>query len=891
MRFGRWRWRRCGDASALSQLLALARGAAGDDPQDEIKGYALDLLWPTHISTADVFALLTPSDPSFFGGYANFMFGLPAHLATSDLLPALDWATGYIRRAHVMGEFREKTLADGIMYRAWRVFEEPALTAAFLAHVDARLHQYGELCRGTDYKANEAFVENLRTDDHRRRLFLRSRLAGPVDWSLASSFRRVGLLMPTDFSWLLSVSPAGAAPMAGLDEGSLCNAIDVLFSREDAPQFDAIYEAAQRWPQLHAHFAWLLDGIALDSPEAARMRSHLEHERQLAAMYQHPPTPQIDLPGQILDCLGRAEAGDWQAWWQLNVVLALSPENPNVLNDLDYVITRMPGWLSADEPVRERIVAVAAPYLAQAESQVNSWLGRQPISPKRSDLAALRAFLLLRQADITAYEALPTTIWQKWAPVIVGLPRHGVVDNCPDARTMTRDALAKAPEEFIGAVVAMIQVEKALGRSAAGHPNSALRFYILRDLEGCWDDEALKTAIFQELTAPDLTSSECAALLNALLEVEFEPAIEHAVASLGAPDLEIAKVILERAPVRAWPALWARLTQDDELACAILLYAAGQFHLDPPFYTGIGEEAIADLYLLMERLFPSKDDGRGPSGFVSPLQAIPYLRDGAPRLLVSMGTEAAVGALRRLVTAHPDLPLLPFELSRAEIAMRLKTWSPLTMREVFALTDRPDTRLVTSAADLLEILLEILDKFARELHGAQTPVRDLWDRQGTSQLYRPIDKNGFSDVIARYLRQHLSGTGIFANREVEVVRHPGAPVGQRTDVLINTLRCTEIGEPLDPIAAVIEAKGCWNAELFTALETQLVQDYMVRLRAPVGIYLVGWFDLAKWDLADGRRDRVPKETAENVRWKLGQQAAAAPEGFRVCAVVMNIAAP
>jgi hypothetical protein len=263
------------------------------------------------------------------------------------------------------------------------------------------------------------------------------------------------------------------------------------------------------------------------------MRSHLEHERQLAAMYQRPSAPQIDLPGQILDCLGRAEAGDWQAWWQLNVVLALSPENPNALNDLDYVITQMPGWLSADEAVRERIVAVAAPYLAQAESQVDSWLGRQPISPKRSDLAALRAFLLLRQADITAYQALPTTTWQKWAPVIVGLPRHGVVDNCPDAQTMTRDALARAPEEFIGTVVAMIQAEKALGQSAAGHPNSALRFYILRDLERCWDDEALKTAIFRELTAPDLTSAEYAVLLNALLEVEFEPAIEHTVA--GAP--------------------------------------------------------------------------------------------------------------------------------------------------------------------------------------------------------------------------------------------------------------------------------------------------------------------------------------------------------------------
>ena len=60
---------------------------------------------------------------------------------------------------------------------------------------------------------------------------------------------------------------------------------------------------------------------------------------------------------------------------------------------------------------------------------------------------------------------------------------------------------------------------------------------------------------------------------------------------------------------------------------------------------------------------------------------------------VAMGTEAAVRALRRLVAAHPDLQLLPFELSRAETAMRLKTWSPLSMREVFALTDRPTRAL------------------------------------------------------------------------------------------------------------------------------------------------------------------------------------------------------
>lgn len=442
--------------------------------------------------------------------------------------------------------------------------------------------------------------------------------------------------------------------------------------------------------------------------------------------------------------------------------------------------------------------------------------------------------------------------------------------------------------------MALIRGEKALERSAAGHPNSALRFHILRDLEGCWDDEGLKTAIFEEMIAADATPAEYAVLLDALLGVGFQPAIDHALSALSEPGndvLPIAKSFLQRMPTSVWPALWARLAQDDDLARDLLLYAAGQFHLSTQFYAGIGELAIADLYLLMERLFPSQVDQRGPAGFVNPLDAMPYLRDGAPRLLVSIGSEAAVRALRRLVAARPDLPILPFELSRAEIAMRLKTWSPLSMQEVFALTDRPDARLVTSAADLLAILIEVLEQFASELGGAQTPGRGLWDRQGTSQHYRPIDENGFSDAVTLYLRQHLSGAGIFANREVEVVRRPGAPVGKRTDIFVNTLRCNETGESIDPIAAVVEAKGCWNDELFTALGTQLVEDYMVQLRAPVGIYLVGWFDLANWDPNDSRHRRVPKQPIEEVRQQLDEQAAAAPEGFLVRAVVMEIGSP
>lgn len=884
--------RRCGGGSAVTQLLALVRGEAGDDPQDEIRGYALDLLWPEHIDTTEVFSLLTPSDPSFFGGYAHFLFDLPARLRRQDLLPALEWATGYIARANMMGEFREKTLADAIMVRVWRVFEAPDLTAAFIAHVDARLRQYGDLCRGTDYKANEAFRGEIRSDVARRRLFLRARLGLPLDWGGASALQRAELLSASDFSWLLSIAPGGTAPLPGLDEDSLCHAIDLLFPREDGQEFAALFDAAQHWPRLRAHFAWLFDGIALESEEAAHARSRLEYERQIAATHRPPPVPEVDLPGEIRACLERAEAGDWQAWWHLNIALARSPENPNLLTDLDYIIVDMPGWRSAEESIRKRIVATAVTYLANAESQVDSWLGRQSLN--RIDLAALRALLLLHEQDPVAYAALPTSIWQKWAPTIVGLPRHGVVDKFPGALAVTRDALAKAPAEFIGTVVALIRREKALERSPAGHPNSALRFHILRDLEGCWDDESLKAAVYAEMVALDTMPAEYAVLLSVLLRVGFQLAIDHAGAALtagGSDALPIAQVLLERMSPSVWPAMWAKLSANDDFARAILLNAAGQFSLATPFYVCLGEDAIADLYLLMERLFPSAADGPGPSGFVNPLQGMSYLRDGAPRLLVSRGTEAAVRALRRLMTARPNLQLLPFELSRAEIANRLKTWSPLSMREVFALTDRPNARLVTSASDLLEILLEALEAFASEIHGAQTPVRDLWDRQGTTHQYRPIDENGFSDVVVRYLRQRLAAAGIFANREVEVLRHPGAPIGQRTDIMINTLRRNSTGEPIDPITAVIEAKGCWNEELPTALESQLVHRYMVQVGAPVGVYLVGWFDTANWDPTDSRRRGVPKRAVDEVRRELDRQASRAPEGFLVRSIVVEIRSP
>jgi len=215
---------------------------------------------------------------------------------------------------------------------------------------------------------------------------------------------------------------------------------------------------------------------------------------------------------------------------------------------------------------------------------------------------------------------------------------------------------------------------------------------------------------------------------------------------------------------------------------------------------------------------------------------------------------------------------------------------PPTLAEFFAVVFRTGSQLVQTAEDLREVLMEAIQKYGAELRGEQTPVRDLWDRQSNGSL-RPIEEDGFSDHITRFLRRELGANGIIANREVEVGRVPGAPMGKRTDIKIDAVRVADDGVRYDRITAVIETKGCWNRDLFTALPAQLYGDYLVRLGSPVGIYLVGWFDKTKWDDTDRRRSQSPSVAREEVQQSLSAQAASLPAGYMVRAVVLEIRAP
>jgi len=63
----------CGDEATISQLLPLVREEIGADPNHEIKGRALELLWPKYLTSTELFGLITPPDDGHVGAYVMFV--------------------------------------------------------------------------------------------------------------------------------------------------------------------------------------------------------------------------------------------------------------------------------------------------------------------------------------------------------------------------------------------------------------------------------------------------------------------------------------------------------------------------------------------------------------------------------------------------------------------------------------------------------------------------------------------------------------------------------------------------------------------------------------------------------------------------------------------------
>ena len=147
-------------------------------------------------------------------------------------------------------------------------------------------------------------------------------------------------------------------------------------------------------------------------------------------------------------------------------------------------------------------------------------------------------------------------------------------------------------------------------------------------------------------------------------------------------------------------------------------------------------------------------------------------------------------------------------------------------------------------------------------------------------MHRKLD--AFRNVFIRTIDAVYSSIG--KERFARVARSPSKSMKAKEPKAEPQQQATDEVQALRKEVARLKA-------LLTALREQLFKKYMIPLRAPVGIYLVAWFDTDKWDPEDSRRNQVPKKTFDEAKTQLALQAASLPKGFVVCPVVFECHIP
>jgi hypothetical protein len=354
-----------------------------------------------------------------------------------------------------------------------------------------------------------------------------------------------------------------------------------------------------------------------------------------------------------------------------------------------------------------------------------------------------------------------------------------------------------------------------------------------------------------------------------------------------------AHVLVLSAEDSGWAVIWPAMQKDDEFGSAVVdAISAGARHSGLPQWH-LTEHQVADLYIWLARRYPrpeySVDFGNGMITY-GRKENIAEWRDDVMQDLRNRGTFEACRQIERVVAELPELrETLKWTLYQARAEARRHTWLPPKPQHVLALAARPTARLVQNGDDLLKVLVESLGRLGEKLQGETPMAPALWNQANGS--YTPKDEDWFSDYVKSHLQEDLRGRGVVLNREVVIRKGEGEGRGERTDLHVDAFVAGSNSDIPNQVLAIIEAKGCWNRELDTAMEEQLVDRYLND--NPVcrhGLYLVGWFNCRQWDETDWRKKRAPKYSIGEARERFAEQARMlSDEDLRVRAVVVDAA--
>lgn len=297
------------------------------------------------------------------------------------------------------------------------------------------------------------------------------------------------------------------------------------------------------------------------------------------------------------------------------------------------------------------------------------------------------------------------------------------------------------------------------------------------------------------------------------------------VGQVGAEDVALMAAILIHLRGGCWAEVKNLVWHRPNVASKVLLKAFSRVGLHIETELDVSEwpsEYLADLAELLVMTFPHNRDDERPNGEVTARQEVSYARNF---LINKIGERGMTGAVRRLealrlASTKRWLRHVHLAARRADISMR---WEPILPSELKALARDHDLILVRNDYDLLRVVLRALEQYERELQQTSHGQALRNDNDGA-----PKHEESLSDHLAQWLREKLK---LHRIRENQTVRQ------KREDITVLLNR-----PGMAPLSVCIEVKKDDSLNLFSKMETQLLEDYLKNQDdRTCGIYVVYWF--------------------------------------------------
>lgn len=700
------------------------------DPYDELKGYALLSLYPDSISAEELFDVLhPPKRESYTGSYVLFIDaaeGILKSLEIGDLPIALKWASNQPSDHEQRFVFHK--LTHKIMQLGWDNFHLPLVQKAFATAALSRITNYDPIFGNKrwllDKEPTTDYNKRLLTETNNRHelviLLSQQIIAQQLKFDILL-YSQNQLLTVNDFEWVIGQLNNN---LSNNENNFWANILCSILAR-----YGFTIEKVKQIRSLSARHTNLYNLVKelLQEPDDAQVIKKIEQKYESMRKEEESLiTPHNPLPSQCIeDSLKKIEDGDYEEWIHLVFHMLLrTPTGRYYWSDLYPDITLFPGWVEASEENKLRILNAAKQYLSNQKEVPNKynennehWLSTDS-SPWVEIMGYLAIFLYAKHQANYMSELIPS-IWYRWADAVVWYPiisgyrvdrKEFDQSNHKLQQDLVKQTLDKASSRALSALKLLIQKEDG--------DNSYI--YSLQKFERAWNEQLEK--FLMEGLKSSLAPKSKASILEFMLKQDSKVAknwAESLVKGNYASDEQQEMVIdaivrlMQHASEANWSILWNAMNFSDEIGVPVIEKVADWHDLGTKFLTWLDENEIADLYIWLERKYPSSEDPEIDGVHaVSTRESIGNWRNRIHTHLRNRKTEKATEQIERIAEEFPDVVWLQYTRLEAQRGLSEIKWKPSTPEEVISLhCKNPDVKSEESKKFMqstVQMLLEII---------------------------------------------------------------------------------------------------------------------------------------------------------------------------------------